>query len=71
MRRPIINNSRVGDHVYDPFLGSGTTIIAAEMTGRICHALEISPAYCDVAVTRWENLTGQKAERRTAHANAA
>jgi DNA modification methylase len=65
MRRPIENNSAAGDAVYDPFVGSGTTIIAAEMTGRACYAIEIDPAYCDVAVTRWENFTGQKAERRT------
>ena len=72
MKRPIENNSSVGQAVYDPFLGSGTTLIAAEMTGRICHALEISPAYCDVAVTRWENFTGKKAERRPAqNADAA
>lgn len=71
MKRPLINNSRVGDAVYDPFIGSGTTIIAAEITGRVCHALEISPAYCDVAVARWENFTGRKAERQAARANAA
>jgi len=47
--------------VYDPFSGSGTTIIAAETTGRICHAIEISPAYVDLAVRRWEQFTGQKA----------
>ena len=64
------NNSSVGRAVYEPFLGSGTTLIAAEMTGRICHALEISPAYCDVAVTRWENFTGKKAERQPAQADA-
>jgi len=61
MRRPIANNSRAGDAVYDPFVGSGTTIIAAEMTGRTCHAIEISPAYCDVTVTRWQNFTGHEA----------
>jgi DNA modification methylase len=64
MRRPIENNSSPGQAVYDPFVGSGTTIIAGEMTGRACHALEISPTYCDVAVTRWENFTGRKAERQ-------
>jgi len=63
MRRPIENNSRPGEAVYDPFVGSGTTIIAAEMTGRVCHALEIAPAYCDVVVERWQNFTGGKAER--------
>jgi hypothetical protein len=45
MRRPIVNNSRPGQVVYDPFLGSGTSLIAAEMTGRLCIGLEISPAY--------------------------
>lgn len=48
--------------IAEPFSGSGTTIIAAEQLGRRCYAMEISPAYCDVAVTRWEKLTGQKAE---------
>jgi len=46
---------------YDPFLGSGTTLIAAEQLGRKCYGMEISPAYCDVIVKRWENLTGKKA----------
>ena len=53
MRRPIENNSSAGQAVYDPFCGSGTTLIAAEMTGRSCHAVELDPAYVDVAVTRW------------------
>jgi DNA modification methylase len=61
MRRPIENNSRAGQAVYDPFLGSGTTIIAAEMTGRACLGIEISPAYVDVAVKRWQAFTGQRA----------
>jgi DNA modification methylase len=61
MKRPIENNSSPGQAVYDPFVGSGTTIIAAEMTGRACHAIEISPAYVDVAVTRWQNFSGQTA----------
>jgi len=47
--------------VYDPFLGSGTTLIAAEQLGRSCYGMELSPAYCDVIVRRWENLTGEKA----------
>jgi len=46
---------------YDPFLGSGTTLIAAEQLGRKCYGMEISPAYCDVIVNRWEALTGKKA----------
>jgi len=47
--------------VYDPFLGSGTTLIAAEQLGRKCYGMEISPQYCDVIVKRWENFTGKKA----------
>ena len=49
--------------VFEPFSGSGTTIIAAEMTGRACHAIEISPQYCDVTVLRWQAFTGQTATR--------
>jgi site-specific DNA-methyltransferase (adenine-specific) len=51
--------------VYDPFLGSGTTLIAAEQLGRKCYGMEISPAYCDVIVKRWETLTGKKAVLET------
>jgi DNA modification methylase len=51
------------DIVYDPFLGSGTTLIAAEQLGRKCYGMEISPAYCDVIIQRWENLTGNKARK--------
>ena len=58
MRRPIVNNSEPGDTIYEPFSGSGTTIIAAEMTGRVCLAIELSPQYVDVAVCRWEQFTG-------------
>jgi len=61
MRRPIGNNSARGDTVYEPFAGSGTTIIAAETTGRVCLALEIDPRYCDVIVERWQGFTGQEA----------
>jgi DNA modification methylase len=61
MRRPILNNSGPGDAIYEPFSGSGTTLIAAEMTGRRCFAMEIDPAYCDVAVRRWQVLTSQEA----------
>lgn len=61
MKRPIENNSSPGQAVYEPFSGSGTTIIAAEMTGRACHAIEIEPGYVDVAVRRWQDFTGQKA----------
>ena len=61
MRRPIVNNSRPGQLVYDPFLGSGTSLIAAEMTGRTCIGIEISPAYVDVILRRWEDFTGRTA----------
>ncbi|WP_309082849.1 DNA methyltransferase [Chelativorans sp.] len=61
MKRPIENNSSPGQAVYDPFCGSGTTIIAAEMTARCCQAVELNPAHVDVAVMRWEAFTGEKA----------
>ena len=63
MRRPIVNNSERGDSVYEPFAGSGTTLIAAETVGRTCFAMEVDPAYCDVVVERWEAFTGNKAQR--------
>lgn len=63
MRRPILNNSQSGDAVYDPFVGSGTTIVAAEMTARVAHAIELNPGYVAIAISRWEALTGRKAER--------
>jgi DNA modification methylase len=61
MRRPIENNSSAGQAVYDPFVGSGTTIIAAEMTGRRCYAIEINPAYVDVCIQRWQDFTEEQA----------
>jgi DNA modification methylase len=63
MRRPILNNSRMGEAVYDPFLGSGTTLIAAQTTGRTCLGREIDPGYVDVAVRRWQSFTGKEALR--------
>ena len=53
-------NTWPGD-CYEPFSGSGTTIIAAEQTGRSCYAMELSPQYVDVAVRRWQNFTGKQA----------
>ena len=61
MRRPIENNSSAGQAVYEPFSGSGTSLFAAEMTGRAYHAVELSPSYVDVAVLRWQAFTGQQA----------
>jgi DNA modification methylase len=61
MRRPILNNSLQGDAIYEPFLGSGTTLIAAESTGRTCLAMEIDPLYVDMAIRRWQAFTGRPA----------
>jgi DNA modification methylase len=63
MARPIRNHGGKNDDVYDPFLGSGTTLIAAEMSGRKCYAMEVSPQYCDVAAQRWSKFTGKEARR--------
>ena len=58
MRRPMLNSSSPGQAVCDPFLGSGTSVIAAETCGRACLGLELSPAYVDVIVERWQRFTG-------------
>lgn len=63
MQRPMRNNSSEGTIVYDPFLGSGTTVIAAHQINRICYGMEISPAYVDVIVRRWQDFTGEGAVR--------
>ena len=60
---PIEWHTRPGELVYEPFCGSGTAIIAAEMTGRRCYAIEQSPAFVDAAVARWERFTGRQAQR--------
>jgi DNA modification methylase len=61
MRRPILNHTKRGEAVYEPFLGSGTTLAAAELTERVCYGLEIDPKYIDTVILRWQNLTGGKA----------
>lgn len=66
MERPIRNHGQAGDVVYDPFLGSGTTLIACERSDRSCVGLELAAGHCDVIVARWESLTGKKAERASA-----
>lgn len=66
MARPMRNHGGNGDVIYEPFAGSGTTVIAAQHLERVCCAIELNPAYCDVVVERWQNLTGEKAERKPA-----
>jgi DNA modification methylase len=61
MRRPILNHTERGELVYDPFLGSGSTLVAAEDSGRICYGLEIDPVYVDLVVLRWQTLTAKAA----------
>lgn len=61
MRWPILNNTRAGESCYDPFLGSGSTLIGAESVGRVCIGMEIDPRYVDVAVVRWQQFTGKQA----------
>jgi DNA modification methylase len=60
---PIRNHTTRGDAVYDPFVGSGTLIIAAEKTGRVAYAMDLDPRYAQATVTRWETWTGQTATR--------
>lgn len=61
MLRPILNNSKKGQSVYDPFGGSGTTLIACEKSDRNCYMMELSPAYVDIIINRWEKETGKEA----------
>jgi DNA modification methylase len=61
--RPIANHLRRGEIVYDPFLGSGTTLIAADRLERRCYGLELDPRYCDLILARWEHFAGQAAVR--------
>lgn len=58
----ITDSTTLNDIVYDPFLGSGSTLIACEQTNRTCYGMEIDPAYVDVIIKRWENFTGKKAK---------
>src|SRR5580698_6814025 len=61
MRRPILNHLRRGELVFDPFLGSGTTLAAAELTERACVGIELDPKYADVIVQRWQTLSSREA----------
>ncbi len=58
---PIRNHLEAGEAVYDPFLGSGTTLIAAQLLGRRCYGLEIDPRYAQIIIERWQDVTGQTA----------
>jgi DNA modification methylase len=69
MRRPIVNNSARSETIYEPFAGSGSTLIAAETVGRACLAMELDASYCDVIIARWESFTGSNSERIPAHEN--
>jgi hypothetical protein len=57
----MLNNSSPGQAIYEPFLGSGTTLIAAQTSGRSCFAIELDPLYVDVAIRRWQAFTGDSA----------
>jgi DNA modification methylase len=57
----LLDCSHRDDIVLDCFLGSGTTLLAAEQTGRICRGIELDPLYIDTAIRRWQNLTGRDA----------
>jgi DNA modification methylase len=61
MRRPLLNHTKRGESVYDPFLGSGTMLAAAEITERVCYGIELDEKYVDTVVLRWQGLTGGKA----------
>jgi len=63
VRQAVMDSTDVGEVVYDPFLGSGSTLIACEQTNRVCYGIEIEPIYIDVAIKRWENFTGKKAKK--------
>jgi DNA modification methylase len=63
MRRPMLNNANPGQAIYEPFLGSGTTLIAAQSCARVCLAIEIDPLFVDLAIRRWQAFTGEKAIR--------
>jgi len=63
IEQAIMNSSHREHIVFDPFLGSGSTMIACEKTKRICYGAELDPKYCDVIIKRWEDYADKKAER--------
>lgn len=60
---PILNHTTARDAIYDPFVGSGSALIAAQKTGRACYAMDLDPQYVQVALSRWEQYSGQRAVR--------
>ncbi|KKU82238.1 MAG: hypothetical protein UY07_C0001G0024 [Parcubacteria group bacterium GW2011_GWA1_47_8] len=63
IRRLILNSTRIGDVVYDGFLGSGTALLACEQTKRVCIGVELDPEYCQTIIDRFQKLTGLKAKK--------
>jgi DNA modification methylase len=68
MTKPILNHTLPGEAVYDCFLGSRTTLIAAEQSGRTCYGVELDPKYVDVILTRWQLYTGKQARHEDGRA---
>lgn len=65
LRRLVLNSTKIGEIVYDPFLGSGSTLLACEQTKRRCFGIELEPKYCEATITRFEKITGIKAVKVT------
>ena len=63
IRRLILNSTRIGDTIYDGFLGSGTTLLACEQTQRVCVGVELDPEYCQTVIDRFQKLTGLTAQK--------
>ncbi len=63
IRRLVLNSTRIGDIVYDGFLGSGTTLLACEQTKRVCIGIELDPEYCHTIIARFEKMAGTKAKK--------